>query len=160
MADLYPPVLIGPIRPPRQVGSGVLDQIVALRSTGIPLEQRLMLYAEAFQYIQDQLIAVLNALGVKIPVQVMNPSGGSHRAGCVPDPGPTAGLSRYLREDATFANPWSNPGGRITLSPSTQVAITSMRDFANNAAAIAGGLAVNDLYRVAGSDPRLIAQVF
>lgn len=32
-------------------------------------------------------------------------SGSSHAAGAVPDPGSTSGTTRYLREDATFANP-------------------------------------------------------
>jgi hypothetical protein len=32
-------------------------------------------------------------------------SGASHAAGAVPDPGATAGTTRFLREDATFAVP-------------------------------------------------------
>ena len=33
------------------------------------------------------------------------PAGGSHSRGVVPDPGSSAGLNRYLRDDATFALP-------------------------------------------------------
>lgn len=38
---------------------------------------------------------------------VFGPSGPHHAQGAVPDPGSTAGVVRYLREDAT----WDNPGG-------------------------------------------------
>lgn len=42
-------------------------------------------------------------------------SGASHAAGAVPDPGATAGTTRFLREDATFAVPPSSGGnGDIT----------------------------------------------
>ncbi len=36
---------------------------------------------------------------------VFGPSGTTHSAGIVPDPGPTAGATRFLREDGTFAVP-------------------------------------------------------
>ena len=38
-------------------------------------------------------------------------SGASHAAGDVPDPGLTAGTTRFLREDATFAVPPGSGGG-------------------------------------------------
>lgn len=41
-------------------------------------------------------------------------SGASHAGGLVPDPGATAGTTRFLREDATFAVP---PAGASTSSP-------------------------------------------
>ena len=63
------------------------------------------------------------ATGADLPVFVA--SGGSHSGGAVPDPGASAGSSRFLREDATFAIPpgtslvplpWSQtPGGSLTV---------------------------------------------
>lgn len=44
----------------------------------------------------------------RLPVMVG--SGGSHAAGAVPDPGATAGTTRYLREDGT----WVSPAGGVT----------------------------------------------
>lgn len=41
---------------------------------------------------------------------VMGASGASHAAGAVPDPGATAGTTRYLREDGT----WVSPAGGVT----------------------------------------------
>jgi len=43
----------------------------------------------------------------------MGPSGATHAAGIVPDPGATTGATRYLREDATWAIP-SGAGGGMT----------------------------------------------
>ena len=40
-------------------------------------------------------------------------SGGSHAAGCVPDPGASGGTTKYLREDATFAVP--SGAGTVTV---------------------------------------------
>jgi predicted RecA/RadA family phage recombinase len=48
---------------------------------------------------------------------VMSPSGVSHSAGIVPDPGFTSGTTRFLREDATWATPLianiTGPGNAI-----------------------------------------------
>ena len=49
---------------------------------------------------------------------VFGASGSAHSVGAVPDPGATAGTTRYLREDATWAVP---AGGSVT----TQMSITS-----------------------------------
>ena len=40
---------------------------------------------------------------------VFGPSGSGHTTGLVPDPGATAGTTKFLREDATFAAPPSGP---------------------------------------------------
>ena len=48
-------------------------------------------------------------------------SGGSHGAGAVPDPGTTAGTSRFLREDGT----WSVPSGDGSAGIGSSGAITS-----------------------------------
>jgi hypothetical protein len=45
---------------------------------------------------------------------VFGPSGTTHAAGVVPDPGATAGATRYLREDGT----WSTPAGGAGIAPS------------------------------------------
>jgi hypothetical protein len=42
---------------------------------------------------------------------VFGPSGVTHSAGIVPDPGATAGTTRFLREDGTFAVPAGGGGG-------------------------------------------------
>ncbi len=46
---------------------------------------------------------------------VMGASGPTHAAGAVPDPGATAGSSRYLREDGTWATP--STGGGAAVAP-------------------------------------------
>jgi hypothetical protein len=46
---------------------------------------------------------------VTLTAVVMGASGASHAAGIVPDPGATAGATRYLREDATWAAPPAAP---------------------------------------------------
>src|ERR1019366_5868563 len=38
------------------------------------------------------------------------PPGAGHRGGSVPDPGPTADPTMFLRQDATFAVPTGTPG--------------------------------------------------
>jgi hypothetical protein len=43
------------------------------------------------------------------------PSGSAHATGLVPDPGATAGTTRYLREDGT----WAPAGGSVTVVSST-----------------------------------------
>ncbi|MEO7027819.1 MAG: hypothetical protein ABI147_00255 [Acidobacteriaceae bacterium] len=45
---------------------------------------------------------------------VFGPSGTSHGAGIVPDPGATAGATRFLREDGTFAVPAGGGGAGVT----------------------------------------------
>lgn len=50
---------------------------------------------------------------VTLSAVAMGASGGSHRAGIVPDPGAASGGTRYLREDATWAIP-AGAGGGLT----------------------------------------------
>jgi hypothetical protein len=45
---------------------------------------------------------------------VMGASGASHAAGIVPDPGSTAGTTRFLREDGTWASVAGASGGTVT----------------------------------------------
>ncbi|WP_213308160.1 hypothetical protein [Paraburkholderia sacchari] len=44
---------------------------------------------------------------VPADLPLMGASGSGHQAGAVPDPGSTAGTTRYLREDGTWGNPVS-----------------------------------------------------
>jgi hypothetical protein len=53
---------------------------------------------------------------VMTTAEVMGASGAAHALGIVPDPGATAGATRYLREDASWAVP---PGGAGAQSPWT-----------------------------------------
>ena len=61
-------------------------------------------------------------VGADIPV--FGASGSSHSQGGVPDPGATAGTTRYLREDGTWAVP-STSSGSSTLAGDTDVSISS-----------------------------------
>ena len=49
--------------------------------------------------------------GAQVNPGVMVGSGSSHASGLVPDPGATAGTSKYLREDGTWATPSGGGGG-------------------------------------------------
>ncbi|MEM5389231.1 hypothetical protein VSR68_37605 [Paraburkholderia phymatum] len=60
-------------------------------------------------------------VGADFPV--FGASGASHSAGAVPDPGATAGNTRFLREDGTWQVP-SGAGGSSTLSGLTDVSVT------------------------------------
>jgi hypothetical protein len=47
-----------------------------------------------------------------VPLSVVfGPSGAGHGLGIVPDPGATAGTSKFLREDGAWSVPLSGPGG-------------------------------------------------
>ena len=70
-------------------------------------------------------------------------SGASHAAGIAPDPGATAGTTRFLREDATWATP---AGGGVPGGSTTQVQY-------NNAGAFGGSSAI--LYNNATGDVTL-----
>ena len=60
---------------------------------------------------------------VAADLPVMVASGGSHAGGAVPDPGATAGATKFLREDATWQVP-SGGGGSSTLAALTDVNVT------------------------------------
>lgn len=59
----------------------------------------------------------------------MGASGANHAAGFVPDPGSTAGTTRFLREDATFVAPVDSLNtltGSVTIqSPDSSIAVTT-----------------------------------
>jgi trimeric autotransporter adhesin len=59
----------------------------------------------------------------QLPVFVA--SGSGHAAGAVPDPGATAGTTRYLREDGTWIAPPPAQGGSVSGLPTGLVAVTS-----------------------------------
>jgi hypothetical protein len=70
---------------------------------------------------------------------LFGPSGTSHAAGVVPDPGATAGASRYLREDGT----WDVPSalGTVSVSGSMDVNGTATFHHEFNSVAVAGDAA-------------------
>jgi hypothetical protein len=90
----------GQVTPPTTVGTYFLAE--APITAGISV-------APSFTLVTPSFIAgligsnVYDAYGAsKVPFVA---SGSSHSAGAVPDPGSTAGTSRFLREDATWAAP-------------------------------------------------------
>jgi hypothetical protein len=74
---------------------------------------------------------------------IMGPSGPDHAAGLAPDPGPIAGTTKYLREDATWALP---PGGGAGTGLSS-VGLTMPSEFrvANSPLTQDGTLAVSTI---------------
>lgn len=64
---------------------------------------------------------------------VMGASGASHAAGAVPDPGASAGTTRFLCEDGTFKNVAGASGGTVT-----SVALTMPSDFSVGGSPITG----------------------
>ena len=74
--------------------------------------------APAFTPASRQVIAGAGLTGggpltadVTLSAHAFGASGASHALGSVPDPGATAGATRYLREDATWAIPAGSGGG-------------------------------------------------
>jgi len=53
---------------------------------------------------------------------LFGPSGGAHAPGIVPDPGATAGSTRFLREDGTWVAPGGGGGGSGTITAVTGTA--------------------------------------
>ena len=68
------------------------------------------------------------AADVTLSAPVMKPSGASHAAGIAPDPGATAGATRYLREDAIWAVPLGGGGGGGLADPTTTLGDLLVRD--------------------------------
>lgn len=64
-----------------------------------------------------------NAVFTDTTYSVMGASGSSHASGLVPDPGATAGTSKYLREDGTWAEP--EGGSAAAYTPTLSSAPTS-----------------------------------
>jgi trimeric autotransporter adhesin len=67
----------------------------------------------------------LNAAVSASQLPVFHASGASHAAGAVPDPGATAGTTRFLREDGT----WATPLGGSTSGSSTGVVAGATADY-------------------------------
>lgn len=70
-----------------------------------------------------------NTNGVITPhkktVQTMGASGSNHAAGLVPDPGATAGSTKFLREDGTWQVPAGGGGGGSTYTAGAGIDITN-----------------------------------
>lgn len=69
--------------------------------------------------------ADLTGLATPSQLPVMIASGPSHAAGIAPDPGSTAGSSKFLREDATWADPSTTLSESINTQTSTTYTIAS-----------------------------------
>jgi hypothetical protein len=78
-------------------------------------------------------------------VAVFGASGGSHAAGAVPDPGSSAGSTRYLREDATWVVPSGGGGAVTSVFGRTGIVVAATDDYTaaqiTNAVSTAGSYA-------------------
>jgi hypothetical protein len=70
-------------------------------------------------------------------VPALGASGPSHQAGVAPDPGSTAGTTRYLREDATWATP-AGGGGTVPTGTGFTHITSGSQDSAARAVNLAG----------------------
>jgi hypothetical protein len=85
--------------------------------------------------------------GLLVSVPILGASGASHQAGIAPDPGATAGATRFLREDATWDAPPSGGGDPFdlmlspsaTLTPPVLASLTWGNQGSASAAANSGG---------------------
>jgi hypothetical protein len=96
----------------------------------------------------------------------MAASGPSHAAGIVPDPGASAGTTRFLREDATFAvpagdGPGTVPGSGLELiarsSSSTLKAVPNSSVDASGNITMTGALANMEYVRVGSASAQYVA---
>ncbi len=94
------------------VGLSDLTGLFTITGSPVTTSGTLTLSALASQAANKFLAAPNGAAGaptmrtiVPADVPVFGASGASHAAGAVPDPGATAGTTRFLREDATWAAP-------------------------------------------------------
>lgn len=73
-----------------------------------------------------------NAVFTDTTYSVMGASGGGHASGLVPDPGSTAGTTKFLREDGTWVVPTADVSGKedkmsiVNLSSSTTTLTASV----------------------------------
>lgn len=104
------------------VGLSDLTGLFTITGSPVTAAGNLTISALASQAANTFLAAPSGAAGaptmrmiVPADVPVFVASGASHAAGAVPDPGATAGTTRFLREDATWATPagGSSSGGDL-----------------------------------------------
>lgn len=76
--------------------------------------------------------ALSTDLTLAVPVFVA--SGASHASGIVPDPGSTAGATRFLREDASFAVPPGGGGSAVIPTPPALASFTWVNQGSSTAA--------------------------
>lgn len=98
-------IKIGPIRPTMgplaKLGGAAISQASGAGS----IDDRLSQAEQDIRALRDQNIAFRQLLDQQISVPMFIGSGSNHQAGVVPDPGTTAGSSRYLNENGTFTAP-------------------------------------------------------
>jgi len=61
-------------------------------------------------------------------------------------------MSQVVRAFSVFVQQVNNPGQVLA----TQLTLTALPTYANNAAAISGGLSVNDVYKTATGELRIV----
>jgi hypothetical protein len=116
-------------------GSGTTSIPLTLATTGTPGT-----YTKVQTDTAGRVISGTTLTGTDIPVFVA--SGGSHARGGVPDPGSSAGSTRYLREDATWAIPAGGGGGGSGTVTSVDLTVPSWLAVSGNPITGSGTLAV------------------
>jgi hypothetical protein len=78
----------------------------------------------ADKHYVDTSVAAVGSGNISVTrLPLFGASGASHAAGIVPDPGATAGSTRYLREDGTWVVPAGGSGGSSGSGTVTNVAV-------------------------------------
>ncbi len=96
-------IKIGPVRPISGPLAKTGGAAVSSQSGSGPLDVRVRQNEVDVRSLQDQIFAISGLLNLPISVPMLIASGGNHQPGVVPDPGPTAGTTKFLREDATWS---------------------------------------------------------
>lgn len=93
-------------------------KLAAIENDVLPTSVAMRTVSKA--YVDTAIAVAVNAA----QVPVFGPSGSSHAPGMVPDPGATAGGTRYLREDGTWDAPPGGGLGTMSTQNANAVAIT------------------------------------
>lgn len=102
-----------------------------------------------FQGVQSANVPT--QVNVSVSVPKLTPSGASHQAGIAPDPGGSAGTSKFLREDATWAVPSGGGGSMPTGSNVTLAATRTGTDNGYSTLSVQKKLAAGELLNLATS---------
>jgi hypothetical protein len=111
--------------------------------------------AGAFADMQTALNNLEN--GSNLPI--FRASGSGHASGAVPDPGATAGTTRFLREDVTWAVPSGGGGGAVSsVFGRTGTVVAAAGDY--GVAQVTGAAADNAVVHLAGAETITGAKTF
>ncbi len=92
--------------------------------------------------IASEVLSVNGQTGV-VMIPAFGGSGAGHGAGLVPDPGPTPGTSRFLREDGAFAVPPSGGAGTFQTTEEDASAFYQVANFNSHVVADCYGGNIN-----------------